>query len=77
MEAKGICTPEFEGVKRAFESIFNDPQERGGGLCVKIGDETVIDVWAGSSDLEGKKAWNKDTLVNTFARSNRSRRWLH
>ena len=66
MEAKGICTPEFESVKHAFESIFDDPQERGGGLCVKIGDETVIDVWAGSSDLEGTKPWDKDTLVNTF-----------
>ena len=66
MEAKGIWAKEFESVKCAFESIFNDPQERGGGLCVKIGDETVIDVWAGSSDLEGNKPWLEDTLVNTF-----------
>ena len=66
MEATGICANEFDSIKNAFEDIFKDPQERGGALCVKIGDETVVDLWAGSSDLEGNKPWNKDTLVNTF-----------
>ena len=66
MEAKGLCTPEFEAVKSAFEAIFNDPQERGAGLCINVGGRTVVDLWAGSSDLDGNKAWNKDTLVNTF-----------
>ena len=66
MEAEGICANQFESVKHAFENIFNDPQERGGGLCVKIGNETVVDLWAGSSDREGNKPWLKDTLINTF-----------
>lgn len=66
MEANGICAPEFESLKSAFEAIFNDPQERGGGLCIKVGDETVVNLWAGSSDLEGSKPWDEDTLVNTF-----------
>lgn len=66
MEANGVCISEFESVQSAFENIFNDPQERGGGLCVKINGETVVDIWAGSSDLEAKKPWRQDTLVNTF-----------
>lgn len=66
MEASGICVSEFENIKSAFEDIFNDPQERGGGLCIKVGDETVVNLWAGSSDLEESKPWHEDTLVNTF-----------
>lgn len=31
-----------------------------------MGDETVVNLWAGSSDLEGSKPWHEDTLVNTF-----------
>ena len=55
MEAKGKCASGFEAVKRAFEAIFDDPQERGAGLCVQVGGETVVDLWAGVADLEGHK----------------------
>ena len=44
MEAKGLCAPEFEAVKSAFEAIFNDPQERGAGLCINVGGTTVVDL---------------------------------
>lgn len=30
MDAKGKCVSGFEAVQRAFEEIFDDPQERGG-----------------------------------------------
>ena len=66
MEAKGRCASGFEAVQQAFESIFDDPQERGAGLCVQVGGETVVDLWAGVADLEGQKPWDRDTLVNTY-----------
>ena len=37
MEAKGKCASGFEAVQQAFEAIFDDPQERGAGLCVQVG----------------------------------------
>ena len=66
MEAKGKCASGFEAVQQAFEAIFDDPQERGAGVCVQVGGETVVDLWAGVADLEGNKPWHHDTLVNTY-----------
>lgn len=66
MDAKGICANEFSAVKEAFEALFDDPQERGAGLCVQVGGETVVDLWAGVADLAGDTPWQHDTLANTF-----------
>ncbi len=63
---KGKCVSGFEAVQRAFEEIFDDPQERGGGVCVQVAGETVVDLRAGVADLEGSKPWNHDTLVNSY-----------
>lgn len=66
MEAKGKCASGFEAVQQAFEAIFDDPQERGAGVCVQVGGETVVDLWAGVADAEGNKQWARDTLVNSY-----------
>ena len=66
MKAQGMCTEKFEAVKQAFEDMFDDPQERGAGLCVQVDGEMVVDLWAGVADQEGKKPWTRDTLANTF-----------
>jgi len=66
MKAQGICARPFEAVKQAFEEMFDDPQERGAGLCVQVGAEVVVDLWAGMADQAGVKPWARDTLANTF-----------
>ncbi|APC21679.1 EstA family serine hydrolase [Pseudomonas protegens] len=66
MEAQGTCAKGFEAVLHAFEAMFDDPQERGAGLCVQVGGQTVVDLWAGVADLEGNKPWHHGTLANTF-----------
>lgn len=66
MKAQGMCTEKFAAVKQAFEDMFDDPQERGAGLCVQVDGEMVVDLWAGVADQEGKKPWTRDTLANTF-----------
>lgn len=66
MKAQGICAKQFEAVQQAFEDMFDDPQERGAGLCVQVDGERVIDLWAGMADQEGAKPWRRDTLANTF-----------
>ncbi|MQT33135.1 serine hydrolase [Pseudomonas helleri] len=66
MEAIGKCSLGFEAVQKVFESFFDDPSERGGGVCVNVGGETVVDLWAGTLDLEGKEPWKHNTLVNSY-----------
>ena len=55
MDAKGSCDSRFAAVQQAFEEIFDDPQELGAGLCIQVGGETVVDLWAGVADLERTK----------------------
>ena len=57
MKAQGICAQPFEAVRQAFEAMFDDPQERGAGLCVQVDGERVVDLWAGVADQEGGRPW--------------------
>ncbi|EPB6479687.1 serine hydrolase domain-containing protein [Pseudomonas aeruginosa] len=66
MEAKGHCASGFEEVRQVFEAIFDNPAERGAGLCVQVEGETVVDLWAGVADLHGQVPWQRDTLVNAY-----------
>nr|WP_272904126.1 serine hydrolase domain-containing protein [Pseudomonas petrae] len=47
--------------------MFDDPQERGAALCVQIGGETVLDLWAGTADKDGSEVWHSDTIANLFS----------
>ncbi|HLA30452.1 MAG TPA: serine hydrolase domain-containing protein [Pseudomonas sp.] len=67
MQILGYYDLKFEALKEAFASLFDDPQERGMALCVQIGGETVLDLWAGSADKDGQQAWHSDTILNLFS----------
>ncbi len=67
MHIHGYFDLQFEAVKEAFAELFNDPQERGAALCVQVGGETVVDLWAGVADREGLEAWHSDTILNLYS----------
>ena len=67
MQIQGYFDLKFEAVKDAFAALFEQPQERGAALCVQIGGETVLDLWAGSADKDGEQPWHSDTLLNLFS----------
>jgi len=67
VQVKGRLDLRFEPVKQAFAELFNDPQERGAALCVQIGGQTVLDIWAGFADKDRRQDWAEDTLVNLFS----------
>jgi len=67
VQIQGYYDLKFEALKEAFASLFDDPQERGMALCVQIGGETVLDLWAGSADKDGQQAWHSDTILNLFS----------
>ncbi len=53
MQIQGYFDLRFEALKDAFAELFDDPQERGAALCVQVGGETVVDIWAGTADKDG------------------------
>lgn len=67
MQIQGHYELKFEAVRDAFAELFDDPQERGAALCIQVGGETVIDLWAGSADKDGHQAWHSDTIANLFS----------
>jgi len=67
VQIQGRLDLRFEPVKQAFAELFNDPQERGAALCVQIGGQSVLDIWAGCADKERREPWAENTLVNLFS----------
>ncbi|TBU94694.1 serine hydrolase domain-containing protein [Phytopseudomonas dryadis] len=67
MQIQGYFDLKFEALKDAFAALFDNPQERGAALCVQIGGETVVDIWAGAADRDGQQAWHSDTILNLFS----------
>lgn len=67
MQIQGHFKLQFEAVREAFAALFDNPQERGAALCIQIGGETVVDLWAGTADKDGAQAWHSDTILNLFS----------
>ncbi len=67
MQVQGYFDLRFEATKEVFAAQFATHGQRGGALCVKVGGETVLDLWAGVADEVGEHAWQTDTLVNLYS----------
>ena len=67
VQIQGYFDLKFEALRGAFAALFEEPQERGMALCVQVGGETVVDLWAGVADKEGQQAWHSDTILNLFS----------
>ena len=67
VQIQGYFDLKFEALRDAFAALFEEPQERGMALCVQIGGETVLDLWAGVADKDGQQAWHSDTILNLFS----------
>jgi len=67
VQVQGYFDLRFARLRDAFAELFNDPQQRGAALCVQVGGETVVDLWAGQTDKEGLEAWHSDTILNLFS----------
>jgi CubicO group peptidase (beta-lactamase class C family) len=67
VQIQGSFDLQFESVKDAFAALFTDPQQCGGGLCIQVGGQTVVDIWAGVADKNAEQVWHSDTLVNLFS----------
>ncbi|SDH35888.1 serine hydrolase domain-containing protein [Pseudomonas panipatensis] len=67
MTLHGHFDSHFAPVAAAFSALFADPQERGAALCIQVGGETLVDIWAGNAGKEEGQAWHADTILNLFS----------
>ena len=63
IEIGGFCEPRFQPLEAAFRANFADGLELGASLAVTHRGKTVVDLWAGWTDLEETRPWREDTIV--------------
>jgi CubicO group peptidase (beta-lactamase class C family) len=71
IDIHGVCPLEFAAVKDAFAANFTDApeglNEQGARFSVRMGGETVIDLWGGSADAAGTIPFGERTLTPVFS----------
>lgn len=61
---EGSVAQGFEPVKALFEHNMNTLAERNAQLCIYVGEERVVDLWATAI---GDESFSADSLVNVFS----------
>ena len=64
MIIQGDVAPGFESVKALYERNMHTLAERNTQLCVYVGEERVVDLWASAID---DTQFSADSLVNVFS----------
>jgi CubicO group peptidase (beta-lactamase class C family) len=65
--ADGFTTEKFAPLRAVFESNFASGADIGASVSIRVGDETVVDLWGGYADAAETKPWEKDTIVNVYS----------
>ena len=63
---EGECDPKFEAVLDAFISNFEQRDELGASICVKVEGRTIVDLWGGRVKENGDP-WKRDTISIIFS----------
>lgn len=63
----GFCAAGFEQVREEFLRNFNERNELGAAVCIRVRGETVVDLWGGIADRATGRPWHEDTLAVVFS----------
>ncbi len=63
----GSYESSFESLARQFIRNFNDHDEVGGSVCIRVCGETVVDLWGGWARPKTEEPWQKDTLSVVYS----------
>ncbi|MGW5230968.1 serine hydrolase domain-containing protein [Streptomyces nodosus] len=61
MDVNGVAAEGFEPVREAFVRNFGTPGERGAAVAVYRDGRKVVDLWAGTRDIDGTEPWDQGT----------------
>ena len=65
--AEGFTTDKFAPIRAAFEGNLASGADLGASVSIRVGDETVVDLWGGHADAAGTRPWVRDTIVNVYS----------
>jgi len=66
-DIQGVCPPQFDAVRRAFEANFAAGEELGARFSLAIEGELVVDLYGGWADRHETKPFGPDTLTPVFS----------
>jgi CubicO group peptidase (beta-lactamase class C family) len=61
VDVHGVVAEGFEPVREAFAGNFETLGERGAAVAVYRDGRKVVDLWAGTRDVDGTDPWERDT----------------
>ncbi|MEV0740004.1 serine hydrolase domain-containing protein [Streptomyces sp. NPDC050549] len=61
MDVNGVVAEGFEPVREAFAANFEVRGDRGAAVTVYRDGHRVVDLWAGTKDVDGTEPWQRDT----------------
>ena len=64
---QGYCDEKFAAVAETFLENFSQRQEVGASVCLRLGDQVVVDLWGGYADPERQTDWQQDTVSVVFS----------
>jgi len=62
VDVRGTVTPGFEAVRDVFVRNFEQRGERGAAVTLYHHGRKVVDLWAGTRDVDGTEPWAVDTV---------------
>jgi len=66
-EIHGFCNDQFSAVRDAFAANFERGEEVGATTCLVVDGDTVVDLWAGHTDVAQTTPWQEDTIINVWS----------
>ncbi len=65
----GTCTPDFIGVRDAFERNFTQCGDVGAAVAVWVDGDLVVNLWGGWADAARTRPWREDTITTVLSGS--------
>lgn len=66
-DIQGVCPPQFDAVRRAFEGNFENGGELGARFSLAVEGEVVVDLYGGWADRRETRPFGPDTLTPVFS----------
>lgn len=67
MTVEGAVAAGFEPVREAFEHVVSGHTGTGAAVAIWHDGRWVADLWGGTADRAGTRAWGRDTIAMTYS----------
>jgi len=65
--SEGFTTEQFAAIREVFDNNLASGADIGASISIRVGDETVVDLWGGYANEAKTTPWVKDTIVNVYS----------